>query len=169
MQAQIDELVAWKNKMTRQQITYPLDAPSLEVLSRYFPRFKELIPFTTPSGKVVPAMAIFQVNNNELTLSALPNIYPFTVNVSTNQFNAPGHSFSIGDEVTVFSSDSNLPIYTVTISGVPTPFSMLSGNTYYVVSVGPSPFIFQLSLTPSGSPMTMTGAGGMEQYIYYQP
>lgn len=168
MQAQLNELMAWKEKQTRQQLTYPLDATSLQILSKYFPLFKEVIPFTTPSGKVVPALAIFQVQNSELTLQADPNIYPFTVNTSTNEFVAPGHPFSVGDEVTVFSSNGTLPTYTVTISGVPSPAGMVSGVTYYVVAVGPSPFIFKLSLTPGGTPMTMTGAGGSEQYIYYQ-
>lgn len=151
LEQRVKDLMAWKDQKTKQQLSYPLDEVSKEVLRKDF-----LYVYTTKhfiggvSGKEFNS---YLVKQGALKGSVQEDTsVTFTVDTSTDILTTQVRSFSDGDTVYVTTSDT-----------LPSPLDWIT--TYYVVSsTGTS---FKLSLTFGGAAINITTAGTGVHYIDY--
>lgn len=147
----VAELKAWKEQKTRQQISFPLDTESINVLNKYFLRIVGSIYLV--GGVAGRVFEYFRtVQDDKITNLAKDNSVPFVVDASTDVCTSYGKVWANDDRVTVFTSDT-----------LPNPLS--SATTYYIISA--SGFTFKLSLSSGGAAVNITDAGTGTHYIEY--
>ena len=157
----VAELKAWKAQKILQQISYPLDIQSQNILSKYFLSFVGF--FSTVGGAAGNLFSnmIVKQNNKSIAMSiwnALINVTPnssthvFTLNIDLTT-GAQG-KVSNGTFVQIFSPDPGA-----------TPTLLDNGGEYYVVNTSGN--TFQLSATKGGSAINFTDNGTGLQYIIY--
>lgn len=147
----VEELERWKEEKTRQQISYPLDSVSVEILNKDFLRIiGKYVQVGGVSGREFTNFFVKQAENT----GSIPesNAVPFTANATSNVITVTGHAFANDDRVYVFTDDT-----------LPAPLDTIT--TYYVVSS--SGMTFKLSLTSGGSAIDITDAGTGVHYIDY--
>jgi hypothetical protein len=160
----LSRLQVLENKLAekeRQQISYPLDKQSLEVLDKYYMHITQQLVTAAGAGRyayeyigrqgngrLIPG-TFNQSNQLEFILNA--NLYnPYTVNVTTNYITTTGNY-------------ENTQIVNVSSTGS-TPSPLINGVDYYVInSTGQT---FQLSLTSGGAAIDITDAGTGSQYLF---
>jgi hypothetical protein len=149
LEKKVDELMAWKLERSQQQIAYPLDKASQDVLGRYFLR---IIQTFNQVGGVAGRVFRYFFVQQDLLIGSIPEdrSVRFTVNVTSNVLTVTGHSFADTDTVYVFTSDT-----------LPSP--LVNGTTYYIRdSTGTT---FKLALTSGGTAIDITTAGTGIHYI----
>lgn len=149
LQAQIDELKRRLDARDAQQIVFPLDVQSVNVLNRYFMRITGTI--ITTGGAGGNTFIEYAGNQNGTEFLVGSNTYvPFVVDVSANTLTVTKQYFDNGTLVNLYTSDT-----------LPAPFT--TGTDYYVVnSTG---LLFKLSATFGGAAIDITNAGTGTQYI----
>lgn len=151
LQNQIDELKRRLDARDKQQISYPLDIQSINVLQKYFMRIIDTVFTTAGAAGHVFTSYIGRQDEKEFEVSANTFI-PYTVNVSSNYLTVSKIYFNDGDHVYVSTSDTP-----------PSPLTTV-GDYYIINSTGTT---FQLSLTAGGAAIDITDAGTGKQYIYF--
>lgn len=151
LEQQVRDLISWKNQKTKQQIMYPLDESSKEVLRQDFVSVYTTKHFVGGvSGKEFNAYLVKQ-GSFKGSIQEDTSV-TFTVDTSTDILTTQVRSFSDGDTVSVTTSDT-----------LPSPLDWIT--TYYVVSsTGKS---FKLSLTFGGAAINITSSGTGVHYIDY--
>jgi hypothetical protein len=161
LQQQVAELMAWKKQKELQQISYPLDITSVNILSKYFLSFVNFFSTTGGAAGNLFSNMIVKQNNKSIAMSiwtALINITPnysthvFTLNIALTT-GAQG-KVSNGTFVQIFSPDPGT-----------TPTLLDNGGGYFVVNTSGN--TFQLSATKGGSAIAFTDNGTGLQYIIY--
>lgn len=151
LEKRIKDLEKWKEERTRQQLSFPLDIQSINILSQNFMRILSEVTTIAGAGGQESVYFIgkqgsfnFQVNQN--------SFIPYVVDTSTNIVSVNGFSFEDDDRLYLSTSDT-----------CPTPLD--TSTTYYVInSTGSS---FKLSLTSGGAAIDITDNGVGTQYLYY--
>lgn len=149
IQSQIDELRRRLDARDAQQITFPLDVQSINVLNRYFLRIVDSVVTT---GGVSGQVFVQYVGNQNGTkvVMAEDTYVPYTVDTTTNVFTVNSAYFPNDTVVNVYTSDT-----------VPSPLS--TGTNYYVVnSTG---LTFKLSTSLGGTAIDITTTGTGTQYV----
>lgn len=150
LEARIEELLKWKEDRINQQLTYPLDKISTEIIQ------KDVV-VATGSVEIPPpisdffAMGIgYRVNGVQRVLITSLIGIEFTSDFTTDTLTSANHGLSNGDAL-VLTSTGILPagLDTITI--------------YYVVSAGSN--TFKLSSTSGGSAVNLTDDGSGVHYF----
>lgn len=147
----VEALEKWKAQKERQQISFPLDIQSQDILRKYFMSISDLFTYIFDSGIVVSTQRFFIGKQGNFAFQVSPQtLFRYTVNVSNNEFTVQGTNF-VNDEIVIFYS-SDTP-----------PDPLDSAINYYVInSTGGT---FEVSLTSGGSAVNITDLGLGEQYI----
>lgn len=158
LQRRVEELEKWKEQITTQQITFPLDAQSQKILNTYFLSRVSNLDFTNASGNVLPNL-IIQQNGHQWVVAVQENLIIYTVNVGTNVLTL-GHNITTGAQGTFANNDQ---VILNSTGDLPAP--LVDNVPYYVVnSTGTT---IKLSLTLGGSAIDITNAGTGTQYIQF--
>ena len=147
----VEELKRWKEEKIRQQISYPLDIDSQDILGRYFLRIiGSRQYYGGVAGRLWTDYIAAQANDQVIVGQWTGK--RFTVDTSTDYLITSSGSFLTGSSVMVSSSDT-------------LPGGLSDGTTYYIInSTG---LTFQLSTTPGGAAVNITSAGTGEHYVDY--
>ncbi len=118
----ITALEEWKKQRERQQITFPLDQQSIDILSKYLMRITGTI--ITTGGASGNVFTTYVGNQNNLNFQVSENTFVlYTVNTTSNIFTVNSDSkYRFFDDTQVFF---------VTEDTLPAP---LTETNYYVVS-----------------------------------
>lgn len=155
----VTALMEWKRARETQQLTFPLDEDSLNILKDTFlSRKASLLSFTSVSGLEFESLLVSQGRNTYLLSLGQP-VYTLTVDTATDIFTI-GQDIATGGQG--FVSDGQQWLI-LAASAAPTPLS--SGSSYYIVNSDAQGRTFQLSLTFAGAPINITAAG---DGVYFQ-
>ena len=154
LENQVRELLSWKQSKERQQIAYPLDEISKNIINEDFMRLTSSISyfggvgsnsFIVLSGK--QGGKEFQLDQTQISL--------YTVNTTTDYITTSGNlNFFNDTPVSVFTDDT-----------APSPLSAGTGTVYYVINSDGK--VFQLSATLGGAAINLTTSGSGHQLILY--
>lgn len=151
LQSQIDELKRRLDERDAQQIVFPLDVNSVNVLNRYFMRITGSI--ITTGGAGGNTFVEYNGNQNGTEFLVGSNTYvPFTVIPSADTLTVTKQYFDNGTLVNLYTSDT-----------LPAPF--VTGTDYYVVNASATGLTFKLSATFGGAAIDITTSGTGTQYI----
>ena len=155
LENQIKTLEQWKVEKEKQQIKFPLDAQSIEILNKDFMRIYGSLEYTAGAGGNSFVEYLGRQENTIFSVTP-PSLVTYSVNVSTNYITTNQTSgnlkFFDNIEVVVYSDDT-----------VPSP--LMSGITYYVINS--DGYKFQLSTTLAGAAIDITNTGTGSQFIAY--
>lgn len=148
----IEALEKWKADRERQQIVYPLDFQSQQILAKYFMHITGTV-FTT-GGAGGNIFTHYIGNQDNLQFQVDKNTFiPYTVVPSTNVFTVTGGTY-FEDDTQVYVSTEDTP-----------PSPLVAGDPYFIInSTGQT---FKLSLTQGGAEINITDTGTGRQYIYF--
>ena len=153
LENRIKDLEKWKTERERQQVTFPLDTRSIEVLNKYFMRILNDIIYI--GGAAGREFTLYSGIQGDRKFTVQEDTYVrFTVNTSTDYITA---------EQSKYRFIENQDLYVTTSDTLPT--GLLDGITYYVKNVSGN--TFQLSTTPGGAAVNITSSGTGVQYIYF--
>lgn len=154
----VAELEKWRAQRTQQQISFPLDVQSLNILMEYFMRITNLYTYEVV-GASTHLVETYVGMQGKQSFQVAPNdIAAYTVNVSADTITLPSY---ISTPTTTFSNDRAV---TVLSSGTP-PNPLDSVTTYYVINSNGT--TFKLSLTVGGAAINITDTGTGQQYITF--
>lgn len=157
LKRQVEELMKWKQERERQQITFPLDAQSIDVLQNYFMQVLGKGMFTRVNGTIGDTFFYVRSKNKNDRVGSYGIMLPYTVNISTNVFTAQNHGFIDDIQVKVLSESQTEGVFT-------SPPSPLDDSTpYYIINATTN--TFQLSLTLGGSAIDITNGGTGNNFI----
>lgn len=151
LKKRLDDLEAWKAEREKQQIVYPIDIQSLQVLGKYFMTITEVIDFQI-TGLGDRRVFTFIGKQDALSFQVSPQtIFRYTVTVSNDTLTlANGSNIPDDTAVYVYSDDT-----------YPPPLAV--DTVYYVVSSAGN--TLKLSLTLGGAAINITGTGAGKQYL----
>jgi len=151
LERQVAELTNFKEKKESQQISFPLDITSINILNKYFLRIVgkyvygggvALQPFTVYEGLQDQTRVEFQNSSIEYTADPTTNIltliYPNDV------------TYSVDSVINIVTTD--------------TPPGGLSELTNYYIS-SPTPTGFKLAASPGGAAIDITSKGIGRQFL----
>lgn len=141
LERKVNELSAWKEARTRQQLTYPLDETSFGILNDKFLSIDNRIIYMGVGGREFPSYIVKQGGKYGEISAFNPVI--FTANASTNVITA---SISLPDDTQVFL---------LTTGTLPDPLSTVI--PYYIISSSGN--TFKLSTSSGGSEVDITDTG----------
>lgn len=137
LQQQIDELKRRLDERDKQQITYPLDTQSIQVLQKYFMRITDTVLYI--GGVAAKTFISYVGKQDDKIFEVNESTYvPYTVDPSTNIITiTPGMRFR-------FVNDEK--VYFVTEDTYPNPLNGI--QTFYVIEAASDGMSFQVSLSP---------------------
>ncbi len=147
----IEKIEAWQKARDAQQVTFPLDIQSINVLKQHFMRITGKV--VTISGLGGNIFTEYVGEQADKRFSVFKNTYSvYVVDPTTNVFKVTDQYFP-----------NDLQVYVATSDTTPTPLT--DGTLYYVVSS--TGLTFKLSLSQGGAEINVTDAGTGTQYLYY--
>lgn len=150
LQKQVDEITLWMNQRKSQQLTYPLDNISKDIINKDFLKYESNLDYTNSSGQIFPNILVSHDNKQEL-ISVYAPLYSFTVDTTTDILTFDTLLYVNDDQVNLLTTDT-----------LPTPLSDIV--TYYIINVSGN--TCQLSLTSGGSAVNITSTGIGTHYSY---
>lgn len=148
LENRIKQLEKWKQKKEQQQISFPIDTESIDILKKYFMRIETTINYTAGASGNPFTTFIGSQGEREFALSKNTFI-SYTVNPSNDEFKCNTY-LSNGIQI-VFLSDGTPP----------SPIS--AGVPYYIINA--SGTTFEISTTSGGSAVDITDTGTGRQYF----
>lgn len=160
LERQVNELVSWKNEKTRQQISFPIDIESIEVLNKYF--LRTFIELTTKFGTTYNTQ-YFSKQDNKYFISNYKafDIAEFTVDVPNNKIIVSKMLFN-NEALPVEESKVFLIETTDT---APSPLDLLTTPYYMVKNIVGNKM--QLADSSTGTIITLTDIGVGKHYLVY--
>ena len=156
LENRIKELEKWKTERTKQQIVFPLDIQSLEILRKYFLYIKETITIINEDYPGSPSLLdMYLAKQDTMDVDFRKSkIFSYIANISTDFLAIEGNKNWVnGTRLFFMTSDT-----------APTPIDTTGATDYYVV--GTTGKTFQISLTPGGAAIDITDVGVGRQFIY---
>lgn len=146
----VANLKKFNEKLMRQQITYPLDSSSIEIIQKDFLQHDGDIKLIDQTTGTILNLLTIKINNRLYNLGVLRNLTLFIPNSSTDVMIATNHGLTASDTV-ILTSTGTLP-------------APLNDTTlYYPVSVTTDTFKLSLSLAGAAIDITTNGTG--TQYV----
>lgn len=155
LENRIKVLEKWQKERMSQQIAFPLDSKSIEVLKKHFIYFLDSIEYTAGVGGNTFIHYLAMQDGNLFQLEP-PSYIPYTVDVSTNYLT----THQISGNIKFFN---DFPVSVVSDDTAPTPLDGVTGTTYYVINS--DGYTFQLSATLGGAAINITDSGVGRQFI----
>lgn len=152
LERQVQELLDWKNQRMKQQLTFPLDKISTDIVQKDLLIPQKRIYYTRPDGIIYPFVLPCKRNGSYEYLVIQPDLHVYTVDTTSNVFTSPNHGFVDDDQVAFISSDF-------------VPGGLLEGMNYFIESATTD--TFKVSATSGGSAIDITSTGGGVQYVYF--
>lgn len=153
----IEELEKWKEQKMRQQLSFPLDQQSKDVIQRDFIQVKGIGISNGATGAEFP-FYFTRVNGQDGWMNVQTAFFPITVDTSTDVFTTTA---SIANDTTVYIQCVSTDIGT---QGVP-PNPLSIGIPYYIVNTSGN--TFKLSLTVGGAAINITDSGTGTSYLSF--
>lgn len=151
----LSELEKWKAEKTTQQISFPLDIKSIEILAKNFMRILSKITYTAGATGNEFTSYLGRQDNQEFLVDGNPYI-PYTVDISTNYISIPGYYMEEDKQVSFITTDT-----------APSPIDAITGAiSYYVINSTGS--TFQITTVRGSAPdiVNITSAGIGNQYLF---
>lgn len=153
----LEALEKWKAEKTQQQISFPLDQFSKDVLQR---DFIQVVGFGKTSGASGNEFLFYTTKidgNLDQIMSVAYGMFPVNVDYTTDYFTA---NFEVPDGTALFVTAQSLD----RTSSPFVPGGLLDGVTYYVVNSSGTKF--KLSSTFGGSAINITSNGGGNIFMF---
>lgn len=150
LQKQVDELMLWMNQRKAQQLVYPLDNISKDIIGKDFLKYELNIDYTSSSGQLFPNILVSHDKKQEL-ISVYPPLYSFVVDTTSDLLTFDTLLYANNDQVNLLTTDT-----------LPSPLS--DAVTYYIINVSGN--TCQLSLTSGGAAINITSTGTGTHYSY---
>ncbi len=153
LEARIAELEKYVADRKRQQIQFPLDIQSQQILGLYFMHITGIVHTIGGAGgnEFTTYVGFQDAFNFEV---AANTFIPYSVTVATDIITVQKIAFQ-----------NDMQVY-VSTSGTP-PSPLDTTTNYFVVNAAASGLTFQLSLTQGGAAINITDSGDGSQYIYF--
>lgn len=151
----IQILEKWKQDRTIQQISYPLDIQSINILNNLYLRILSTVSYPAGVGSNTFTFYILGQGGTSIPIEPL-DITSYTVNVSTDFLNSTGNLKFFDTQPVVLYTDGTAPA----------PLSAGLGTTYYVRD-SIDGHTFKLAATSGGTAINITTAGSGRQFINY--
>lgn len=136
LQSQVNELLAWKNQKTRQQINYPLDSQSLPALSAFYLR-KYTQPTGTTSLQFVTIGNAILGNLNYPTTNSSERSFAAVLSVGTETLtNQSGTESSLNAQVFLQDFPDNVDLNSFFFGYRKPIYAQKAGTTITVTSGG---------------------------------
>jgi len=159
-------LEKWKADREQQQIVFPLDTRSFQVLNKYFLSAINNIWYYGGASGVLFKELLVQQDGNINSLSARTSLIRYSVNTTNNTLiigqdivNKRQGAFEDNERVTLYASGQNAP------GEVPGGLDAEPPGGFYVVNGQQGGTVIQLSNTSGGAVLNITSQGTGEQYI----
>lgn len=157
----VEELEKWKAEKIRQQISYPLDTQSQNILGKYFMNITDRFDYEIVGAASHPASLFVGIQGN-LSFQLQPQSYfRYTVDTANDTVTAIGGPDPNGSYTGRFPNDTEVLVYTD--DTYPNPLAV--NTTYFVVNTSTDKQTFQLSLTQGGAAINLTTKGVGTQLI----
>lgn len=147
----IKDLESWREEKTRQQIKYPLDKESINILNKDFMRIISVLSRLGGVGANVFTEYLGKQEGYNFLVSE-NNYIPYSVDLLTNTVN-------IGN----YYLDDDRAVDLITDDTPPDPLSYLT--TYYVINSTGSTFNLTTVQGDAGSIVTITNKGSGNNYL----
>lgn len=159
LERKVTELESWKAERIKQQIDFPLDKESINILGESFMSIYDIITFTNPSGIEFNSVIFKQGIKGGLVDVGFP-LYRFSASTSD--------VLTIGVDIVNSSQgafDDDTQVMLRTTGTLPAPLSDVT--IYYVVNSTGGGTSIKLSLTQGGSAINITDTGSGSHYIQF--
>lgn len=154
LKRQVQELMDWKNQRERQQLSYPLDETSREIIQENLWVIEGEGVFERASGDI--GAYFVEVKNKKNNTNQIIGIYPpltlYTADPGTDTLTALNHGFSNDERVVLVSTGLF-------------PGGLSDTAPYFIINATAN--TFQLSTTLGGSAVNITNAGTPNNFVYY--
>lgn len=157
LENRIKELEKWKAEKEKQQISFPLDNQSIDILKKYFMR---IVSSYIWYGGVGSNMFLEYIGEQDGTIFSVspPSLTTYTVDVTTNYLTTSQISGNLK-----FFDDMEVVLYTD--GTAPDPLSAGLGTIYHIINS--DGYTFQLSASSGGAAINITDSGSGRQFITY--
>lgn len=155
LENRIKELEKWKADRMKQQILFPLDNQSIDILRKHFVYYLSTIGYDAGVGSNHFTEYLAMQDGILFGLNP-PSLIPYTVDPATDYLTTHQISGNIKffDDFTVVLYSDGTP---------PDPLSAQGLTTYYVINS--DGYTFQLSETLGGAAIDITDSGSGRQFI----
>jgi hypothetical protein len=157
LQRRIEALEKWKSERENQQIAFPIDVQSIDILNKYFVHYLSTISYQAGVGGNTFVSYLAQQNGLLFELNP-PSLVSYTVNVATNYLTTNQFSGNLK-----FFDNQEVTLFTDGIA--PDPLSAGLGTVYHVINS--DGYTFQLSASSGGAAIDITDNGSGRQFINY--
>jgi len=160
LENRIKALEKWKEERTRQQIVFPVDNQSLQILNKYFLSQIGNLDFTSNSGQLFRNILVKQDGKTNV-IGVYTQLITFTVNTTSNVL-------TLGADLVTLSQGSFEDDNQVFVNSTDTlPDPLVDSFPYYVVNATAGGTQIQLSDTLGGAAIDITTSGTGQQFIYF--
>lgn len=166
LEQRIKALEDWKSARERQQVTYPLDIQSFQILNKYFLSQVNSLWYEGGASGVTFKDILVQQDGNINSLSAKTSLIRYSINTSDDTLligqdivNKRQGQFEDDQRVSLFAAGLNAP------GSVPGGLETEPAGGFFVVNATNGGTNIQLSNTSGGAAINITSQGTGEQYI----
>lgn len=157
LKRKVAELEKWKTEREKQQIAYPFDYQSIEILNEHFMRI--ISEYSWQGGAGANTFRSYLGKQNQTIFEVNPpSLVTYTVDVTSNYLTTSQFSGNLK-----FWDNDQVILYTD--GTAPNPLSAGLGTVYHVINS--DGYTFQLSLTSGGAAIDITNNGTGMQFINY--
>ncbi len=153
----VASLEKWKLEKEAQQIKFPLDVQSKNILNQYFMSIGSLILYEVVGAATHPVYLYLGSQGGQPFQVSPQSIFLYSVNVTTNELTVTANN--------TFEEDQQVHVYSTPTGTFPAPLAI--NTTYYIKNLTrtASGTTFVLALTAGGATINITTTGDGPQYI----
>jgi len=153
LEQDVKNLMAWKEQRMRQQLTFPFDEASRNILSKYFLNYISNLDFTSSSGQLFPRILV-GYNGVRSLIDVTNGFAQFTANPTTDviTLNNPSFYFNDGDQILLYTTGT-------------LPAGLSDVAPYYVRDSSAN--TFKVETTLGGGAVNITDAGTGAHFALY--
>jgi hypothetical protein len=156
LEREVAELIQWKADRMRQQVTYPLDNTSIDIINKHFMRITGDYTYTAGAGANAFLVKEGIQDNNRFEVTS--NYIEYTANASTDLL-----TIKYPNGTSIFTDDTQVIL--ITTNTAPTGLTADGSTSYYVVNAASDGASFKLSASAGGAAINLTTDGVGRQFI----
>jgi len=156
LEKRIKDLEKWKEERTRQQLSFPLDIQSINILNQNFMRITRQVNIETV-GASSHTFIYYTGTQGNFNFEVGANTFiPYTVNTTNNKLT-----------VTNLPFDDDLQVYFSTSDTAPSPIDTSGTTDYFIINSTGLTFEITTVQGSVGDIVDITTDGVGSQYIYF--